>query len=189
MKNKLSEEKKAKKRKNYYEKWEQYKKYRDERRVLKAEYDRKRRLEKLATIKAVNKAYYDKNKSELKYKERIKEYRNKNRDKINERERKNAKKRRHIIASKAAKKRAFKRNATPTWLTKEHLIEIQEYYTLAKELEWLFEGQKLHVDHIIPLVGKTVCGLHVPWNLQLLPAKQNLKKSNKLNQINASVNS
>jgi hypothetical protein len=92
---------------------------------------------------------------------------------------------RELNASKynnySSKRRAAKLNAMPHWLTAEHLEEIEEFYLLAKELAWLNQdGQPFHVDHIIPLQGVEICGLHVPWNLQLLPASHNLKKGNKL---------
>ena len=76
------------------------------------------------------------------------------------------------------KRRAMKLNATPSWLSKEQEAEIQDIYEMAKELEKVFPW-KQHVDHIAPLKGKTVCGLHVPWNLQILSVTENLKKGNR----------
>ena len=68
-------------------------------------------------------------------------------------------------------------NATPPWLTEDHSKEMQGFYWLAQDLGRV-TGEPYHVDHIVPLQGKNVCGLHVPWNLQILPAYLNLRKSN-----------
>jgi hypothetical protein len=77
------------------------------------------------------------------------------------------------------KRRATKLNATPEWLTSADFAEIEELYLCARMFK-LYTGEDYHVDHIVPLQGKNVCGLHVPWNLQVIPAKENLSKSNKI---------
>ena len=82
-----------------------------------------------------------------------------------------------------AKRRAAKLQASPKWLTKFDLDYIKSIYIQAKELEKI-DGIERNVDHIVPLKGKTVCGLHVPWNLQILTSIDNLKKSNKLDCSN-----
>ena len=61
--------------------------------------------------------------------------------------------------------------ATPPWLTEEMSMEMKALYESRQEGE--------HVDHIVPLKGDTVCGLHVPWNLQIITDKENYAKSNK----------
>lgn len=77
-----------------------------------------------------------------------------------------------------AKRHAAKLKATPKWLSIEQLKEIEEIYICATDLSWLSEDG-LEVDHIVPLQGKSVSGLHVPWNLQIIPSKQNSSKGNK----------
>lgn len=80
-----------------------------------------------------------------------------------------------------AKRRATLKNAMPKWLTIEQKQEIKQFYIDAKELQWLSDPtDPLEVDHIVPLQGEIVSGLHVPWNLQILPKSTNVKKSNKV---------
>ena len=76
-----------------------------------------------------------------------------------------------------ARRRRYK-HATPKWLTVEHKKEVRELYLEAQRL--IKEtGRKFEVDHIEPIMGEDVCGLNVPWNLQILLKEENLKKSNK----------
>ena len=69
--------------------------------------------------------------------------------------------------------------ATPKWLTIEHLNDIKHIY---KKRNLLNNTTNIihHVDHVVPLVSKYVCGLHVPWNLEVIEAGENLRKSNNI---------
>lgn len=60
------------------------------------------------------------------------------------------------------------RKSTPKWADKQEIVQFYKDRPAGS-----------HVDHIIPLKGKGVCGLHVRWNLQYLPATENLKKGNR----------
>lgn len=82
------------------------------------------------------------------------------------------------VRANAMKRHARKRQATPPWMTKRHHEQIIAFYEAAVLLERV-TGIKHHVDHIYPLRGRVSCGLHVPWNLQILPARDNLRKGNR----------
>jgi 5-methylcytosine-specific restriction endonuclease McrA len=71
------------------------------------------------------------------------------------------------------------RRATPRWLSTEQKTAIQSVYDRARSMT-LSSGILHHVDHIIPLKGRAVCGLHVSWNLQVLTRDENVRKSNKV---------
>lgn len=78
------------------------------------------------------------------------------------------------IAAKTRRRKAAKLRATPAWA--DHGL-IDATYVMAAAMTRL-TGIKYHVDHIVPLRNKIVCGLHVGCNLQLLPAKENISKGN-----------
>jgi hypothetical protein len=80
-----------------------------------------------------------------------------------------AKNNRGKYRAKIARRRAALKNATPQWVNHDEITKIYENCPSG-----------YHVDHVIPLNSKIVSGLHVPWNLQYLPAYENLSKGNRL---------
>ena len=124
--------------------------------------------------------YYKKNKEKVDSYQA--QYRNENKEKVAARiaswGKSNPGKRNAITA----KYRAKKLQATPKWLTEEQLIKIQNIYIEAARFT-KETGISYHVDHITPLQGENVSGLHVPWNLQILQGigpNGNLSKGNKV---------
>jgi hypothetical protein len=88
------------------------------------------------------------------------------------------KKRLPEAAAYAATRRAIKLQRTPHWLTEIDKERIQNEYKLAA-LQSKITGEPWHVDHIIPLQGEFVSGLHVPSNLKAIRGKDNMSKHNK----------
>lgn len=79
-------------------------------------------------------------------------------------------------AAKTAKRRATKFTATPAWANQ---MEIRKIYktAIAKSKD---SGIKHHVDHVVPLHSPIVCGLHCEANLEIVLARHNAIKSNKI---------
>ena len=77
--------------------------------------------------------------------------------------------------NKAIQRRVKKRNVTPVWADQD---KIKEIYKKCIELNKKAGFPKYHVDHIVPLKGKNVCGLHVENNLRVILAFENLSKGN-----------
>jgi len=84
----------------------------------------------------------------------------------------------HIFAKAGAKRKAAKINRTPAWLTEDDHWIIQQAYELAALRTKMF-GFNWEVDHVLPLQGKMISGLHVPTNLQVIPATLNRQKNNR----------
>lgn len=106
-----------------------------------------------------------------------KEWQEKNKDKKAKSYKKWQQTHKGFVNSINSKRRADEKAATPSWAD---LDKIRSFYNVAQYLDWASGGfVKHHVDHIVPLRGKNVCGLHVEYNLQVLTQDDNLRKSNK----------
>ena len=102
-------------------------------------------------------------------------YRARNQEKLKEWRRRN----RGAVAEMSRERESTKSMATPKWLSKEHKLCMKSFYELSNRVG-LCIGVKHNVDHVMPLKSSILCGLHVPWNLQVLPARINAKKKNKI---------
>lgn len=78
------------------------------------------------------------------------------------------------ISAIRGERRASELNATPPWVNKKTLTMIYGRSQILTRKT----GIQHHVDHIVPLRHALVCGLHVPWNLQILTADENIRKNN-----------
>lgn len=121
----------------------------------------KKRKDNPDFVNLINKNSYQRHKERLCQEK--KEYRQANKGKI--------------AALNAGRKKAVKQR-TPAWLTDFDKLKIKCMYQMsamyARE-----NGEQFHVDHIIPLQGANVSGLHVPSNLQIMKALENISKKNK----------
>lgn len=82
-----------------------------------------------------------------------------------------------------AKYRANKFSATPDWAD----LSVIEFLYATRSYISQETGAMWHVDHIVPLQGKAVCGLHTHTNLRVVPAIVNLRKGNKFADIGSEI--
>lgn len=93
--------------------------------------------------------------------------------------------RRFLAHNSDAAKRSRKRRslalvmATPEWADR---VAIRNIYIERCEMS-CDDGVIYHVDHVVPLQGRNVCGLNVSWNLRIVPAKENLSKRNRFYEV------
>ncbi len=99
----------------------------------------------------------------------------KNKNKENSYNKEYKKNNRGIITALNKAYKVSKIKRTPSWV---NLVAIKAKYQLAAMFN-KHTADIWHVDHIVPLQGKNVCGLHVEYNLRVIPAKENLSKGNK----------
>jgi hypothetical protein len=165
--------------KAYYEKnKDKVKAYYEENKEVLLAKQKQRRLDNPDKAKEHSKRSYEKNKDKVAA--RMVDYYQNNKDRINAYCAEYRQENKFKYAALASKRKAAQLLRTPKWLSEEQLKEIETEYALR---EWCSEvmGEEYHVDHIVPLQGKKVSGLHVPWNLRVIPASENLRKLNKFN--------
>jgi hypothetical protein len=123
-----------------------------------------------------DKVYREKNRKKIQATQAI--WRENNKDKVAITTKRTKLKNIDNINSLTAKRRACKLQRIPSWTTETDKWMLREIHALAL-LRTKLTGVKCHVDHIIPLQGELVSGLHTPYNMQVIPATENIIKKNK----------
>lgn len=118
-------------------------------------------------------------KNREKVNERAAELRRKNPEKQKEADRRWRAKNKHKVAKKDSLKRAAKLARIPVWFGEFDDFVIQEAHALAA-LRGDETGIPWHVDHMLPMRGRKISGLHCAHNIQVIPAAMNVRKINKM---------
>ena len=167
-------------------------KYRSENKEKISQRHAKYRSENKEKINQRSAKYYSENKEKIS--QCLAKYRSENKEKISQRRAKYYSENKEKVAETAAKwrslnkekvaanalvqynkRRSSKLKASPIWADKEQIRLIYAYRSFLEKST----GIKHHVDHIVPLQNKYVCGLHNEFNLRVVTAKENLRKKNK----------
>ncbi len=138
------------------------------------QYTRSNHAKNASKISAAKKDYYMDNQAHI-LAQRKQHYAD-NTDAVKQRNYAYKKENHAYYIGKVKERQMSKIKRTPVWADKER---IQSYYNVCAFFNEVNGYAKYHVDHIIPLQGKTVSGLHVHNNLQVIPAKENLSKGNR----------
>lgn len=156
------------------------------------ETSRKYRRENGEKMRATQRDHYSRNRRRVldaskawakQHPQKIKEIKQKyylrNKDAVVERARLADKKDPAGARERCRRRQSRKLGATPPWLTRDQKREMKQIYAKAREISKI-TGVPQDVDHVVPLQGKNICGLHVPWNLTIISSVENRKKSNKV---------
>lgn len=134
--------------------------------------DRRKGKPKTAASKAAGRRYYLRNKELVKTRAAARPAEEKQRHRRKHKERNPEV---YKVLTNARRRRL--REASPPWLTAKQKQQIRIMYQTALDLSEAMQ-ERYEVDHIVPINSELVCGLHVPWNLQVMTKEDNLRKSN-----------
>lgn len=134
------------------------------------EFNAKREADRIANLKSTSKEEHKArvNKNNAAYKSR-------NREIVRAKNRAYKKANPDITLANTRDRQARQMNASPVWADKAAILEI---YKRAADIRK--KKMDVEVDHIYPLRGESVCGLHVHWNLRIVPARINRLKGNRV---------